>query len=202
MSYDFTLKCILIGESGCGKSCILYNFLYDKFLDQETTIGVEFGCKTITVPKSRTKVRLQIWDLAGQLTFRSLTKSYYRNSAIALLVYDITRPETYYTIKQWIDKVLELNRESTQLVLIGNKIDLQYRRQISRETAQQFADEHNMLYFETSAKQNQNIQEMFIQPVDYLINNSNSPHLKSIYQTNSVLFDDINDIEIPKKRCC
>ena len=115
---------------GVGKSCILMQFLENKFkIDSETTVGVEFGSKVIEAGTER--VKLQIWDTvlisitqAGQEIFKSITRSYYRGSIGAVLVYDVTSRDSFNNISKWIDETKNYANEKLSVILVGNKIDL------------------------------------------------------------------------------
>jgi Ras-related protein Rab-2A len=101
-SYSYLFKYIVIGDTSVGKSCLLLQFLEKKFkFDHDTTIGVEFGSKIITVKDKH--IKLQIWDTAGQETFKSITRSYYRGSIGVILVYDITNRDSFNNISKWLD---------------------------------------------------------------------------------------------------
>lgn len=126
----------------------------------EATIGVEFGARVVTVDK--TNVKLQIWDTAGQESFRSITRSYYRGAAGALLVYDITRRESFDHILSWLEDARAHSNSDMSIVLVGNKSDLDHRREVQRESGEQFAREHGLTFLETSAKNNTNVEEAFL----------------------------------------
>lgn len=161
--YSYLFKYIIVGDSGCGKSCILLQYTNEKFEPvHDLTIGVEFGTKVITIPDSTqpTSVKLQIWDTAGQESFRSITRSYYRNSAVAIVVFDITRRHTFEQIEKWLTDITDLNK-STTILIVGNKIDLHHRRQVSTEEGEKLARKYNCTYLETSAKTGHNINTVF-----------------------------------------
>jgi small GTP-binding protein len=105
-------------------------------------------------------VKLQIWDTAGQESFRAITRSYYRNTAGVLLVYDITRRETFQYLESWLDECVENSDQNLTIVLVGNKCDLEDERAISVEEGQHFADQHGLLFIETSAKTSVNVEEV------------------------------------------
>ena len=161
--YSYLFKYIIVGDSGCGKSCILLQYTNENFEPvHDLTIGVEFGTKVITIPDSTqpTSVKLQIWDTAGQESFRSITRSYYRNSAVAIVVFDITRRHTFEQIEKWLTDITDLNKSMT-ILIVGNKIDLHHRRQVSTEEGEKLARKYNCTYLETSAKTGHNINTVF-----------------------------------------
>ena len=122
-SYSYLLKYIVIGDTSVGKSCILLQFLEKKFkFDHDTTIGVEFGSKVISVNDKQ--VKLQIWDTAGQETFKSITRSYYRGSIGVVLVYDITNRDSFSNISKWLDETKSYANDKVVIMLVGNKTDL------------------------------------------------------------------------------
>eukprot|EP01057_Protomagalhaensia_wolfi_P003818 Protomagalhaensia_wolfi_Nauph_80__3817@NODE_3868_length_690_cov_155_470046_g735_i2_p1_GENE_NODE_3868_length_690_cov_155_470046_g735_i2NODE_3868_length_690_cov_155_470046_g735_i2_p1_ORF_typecomplete_len135_score26_28Ras/PF00071_22/6_3e48Roc/PF08477_13/4e25Arf/PF00025_21/1_1e15MMR_HSR1/PF01926_23/4_6e06Gtr1_RagA/PF04670_12/3_2e05AAA_22/PF13401_6/9_6e05Septin/PF00735_18/0_00018GTP_EFTU/PF00009_27/0_00089ATPase/PF06745_13/0_00062SRPRB/PF09439_10/0_0014FeoB_N/PF02421_18/0_0024TniB/PF05621_11/0_062Tni len=121
--YHYLFKYIIIGDTGVGKSCLLLQFTDKRFRsDHDLTIGVEFGARTVTIDGKQLK--LQIWDTAGQESFRSITRSYYRGAAGALLVYDISRRETFNHLTKWLDEVRQNSNVNMTIVLIGNKVSV------------------------------------------------------------------------------
>ena len=151
-----------------GKSNILSRFTLGKFNpDHEITIGCEFLTKNLSV-KDRT-VRIQIWDTAGQEAFRSITRAYYKNSTCAFIVYDISDRKTFDNVKSWLNECKEMCYKDILICLIGNKCDLDTKRVISNEEGKKFAEDNNLLFFETSAKNGTNIQEVFNETVTIII---------------------------------
>ena len=161
MSYTYLFKYIIIGETGVGKSCLLLQFTDKRFQPvHELTIGVEFGARLVTVDEK--PLKLQIWDTAGQEAFRSITRSYYRGAAGALLVYDITWRETINKIGMWLKEARNNGNEEMVVMLIGNKNDLEHRRQVTRMEGERLAQEHGLLFAETSAKTAENVDHVFV----------------------------------------
>eukprot|EP00298_Acanthocystis_sp_HF-20_P026727 c454_g1_i1.p1 GENE.c454_g1_i1~~c454_g1_i1.p1 ORF type:complete len:218 (-),score=52.97 c454_g1_i1:131-751(-) len=161
MSYKYLFKYIIIGDTGVGKSCLLLQFTDKRFQPvHDLTIGVEFGARMIEIDSQ--PVKLQIWDTAGQESFRSITRSYYRGAAGALLVYDITRRETFNHLTSWLDDARQHSSSNMVIMLIGNKCDLQERRAVQYEEGERFARENGLIFMETSAKTAQNVDEAFI----------------------------------------
>lgn len=160
-NYSYLFKYIIIGDTGVGKSCLLLQFTDHRFIPQhDLTIGVEFGARFVTVDNKQMK--LQIWDTAGQESFRSITRSYYRGAAGALLVYDITRRETYNHLTAWLEDARQHSNQNTTIMLIGNKCDLESKRAVSREEGEAFAKEHGLFFMETSARTSANVEEAFV----------------------------------------
>eukprot|EP01113_Clastostelium_recurvatum_P042628 TRINITY_DN691_c0_g1_i1.p1 TRINITY_DN691_c0_g1~~TRINITY_DN691_c0_g1_i1.p1 ORF type:complete len:231 (+),score=40.09 TRINITY_DN691_c0_g1_i1:52-693(+) len=161
MSYSFLFKYIVIGDTGVGKSCLLLQFTDKRFNPvHDLTIGVEFGARMVTI--ANTPIKLQIWDTAGQESFRSITRSYYRGAAGALLVYDITRRETFANLSMWLEDARAHASNTMTIVLVGNKSDMEHRRQVPKEEGQKFATDNNLLFVETSAKTAANVEDAFL----------------------------------------
>merc|ERR1712121_369901 len=161
MSYSYLFKYIIIGDTGVGKSCLLLQFTDKRFQPvHDLTIGVEFGARMITIDNKQ--IKLQIWDTAGQEAFRSITRSYYRGAAGALLVYDITRRDTFNHLTTWLEDARQHSNSNMVIMLIGNKSDLEARRDVKREEGEAFAREHGLVFMETSAKTAANVEEAFI----------------------------------------
>eukprot|EP01096_Ripella_sp_DP13-Kostka_P001458 TRINITY_DN1172_c0_g2_i1.p1 TRINITY_DN1172_c0_g2~~TRINITY_DN1172_c0_g2_i1.p1 ORF type:complete len:241 (-),score=82.21 TRINITY_DN1172_c0_g2_i1:70-684(-) len=168
--YEYIFKYIIIGDMGVGKSCLLRQFTESKFVsDSPHTIGVEFGTRIIELGSK--KIKLQIWDTAGQERFRAVTKNYYRGAAGALLVYDITRRETFNHLTSWLSDARTMTNPSTIIMLIGNKSDLDFQRDISYEEASKFAEENGLIFIETSAKTGQNVEEAFLKTASLIYQN-------------------------------
>ncbi|MXQ93296.1 hypothetical protein E5288_WYG008069 [Bos mutus] len=122
--------------------------------------SVEFGARMITIDGKQ--IKLQIWDTAGQESFRSITRSYYRGAAGALLVYDITRRDTFNHLTTWLEDARQHSNSNMVIMLIGNKSDLESRREVKKEEGEAFAREHGLIFMETSAKTASNVEEAFI----------------------------------------
>ena len=127
--------------------------------EHEITIGCEFMAKNIQI-KDR-DIRIQIWDTAGQETYRSITRTYYKSSTCAFIIYDITDRKSFSNISSWLDECKEMCYKDILICLVGNKTDLEEKRVVSKEEGQKFADDNGLLFFETSAKSGENIEEMF-----------------------------------------
>ncbi|KAK9768756.1 Ras- protein Rab-4B, variant 2 [Basidiobolus ranarum] len=124
------------------------------------TIGVEFGSRIVNIGEKA--VKLQIWDTAGHERFRSVTKSYYRGAAGALLVYDITNKESYKTLIKWLSDVRNLAGPDIVIVLVGNKLDLEDNRQVRYLEASRFAQENELMFLEASALSGEGVEEVFM----------------------------------------
>ncbi|CAL8242213.1 unnamed protein product [Merluccius merluccius] len=161
-TFDFLFKLILIGDSNVGKTCVVQSFKSGVFSErQQNTIGVDFTVRTIDIEGK--KVKIQVWDTAGQERFRTITQSYYRSAHGAVIAYDITRRETFDSVNHWIQEVALYGAANVVLVLIGNKCDLEAKRQVEFERACSLAKEKGMLVaLETSAKESQNVEDAFM----------------------------------------
>jgi Ras-related protein Rab-4B len=161
-TFDHLLKFLVIGSAGTGKSCILHQFMENKFKQNiQHTIGVEFACKIVNV--ANRSVKLQIWDTAGQERFRSVTRSYYRGAAGALLVYDITSRESFNAVGKWLTDARNLAGPHTVIILIGNKKDLEEQREVTYLEGSRMAQENDLLFLETSAMTGENVEDAFLQ---------------------------------------
>nr|pir hypothetical protein T23H2.6 - Caenorhabditis elegans [Caenorhabditis elegans] len=130
--YDMLFKLLLIGDSGVGKTCILYRFSDDAFNTTFiSTIGIDFKIKTIELKGK--KIKLQIWDTAGQERFHTITTSYYRGAMGIMLVYDITNAKSFDNIAKWLRNIDEHASEDVVKMILGNKCDMSDRRVVSRE---------------------------------------------------------------------
>ncbi|EGR31311.1 rab2 gtpase, putative, partial [Ichthyophthirius multifiliis] len=168
-----------------GKSCVLSQFIDKKFKEKhDVTIGVEFGARMINVQNKN--IKIQIWDTAGQECFRSITRSYYRSAAGALLVFDITRKDSFQNIGRWLEEAKQNGNPHLSFVLIGNKCDLEDQRQVSVEEAQNFAKENNLLFLEASAKTSQNIEEAFHQNAKMIFDKINTGVINPNQESNGI----------------
>jgi len=161
---NITFKYVVVGDSGVGKTCLVDQFTHKRFQEAHlTTIGVNLSEVIKTVPINQSEVRLQIWDTAGMEVYRSLTTAYYRNTAVTLLLYDVTRRGTFESLPRWIGDIRESCNNAHMLIfIIGNKIDLSSDRQVSRQEGQKFATQHKLFFSETSAKVNETVEKVFV----------------------------------------
>lgn len=143
-----------------GKSNILGRFTRNEFnLESKSTIGVEFATRTVTVDDKI--IKAQIWDTAGQERYRAITSAYYRGAVGALLMYDISKYETYENVNRWLTELREHAVPQIVIMLVGNKCDLTHLRAVSTEEAQQFAEEKKLMFIETSALDATNVERAF-----------------------------------------
>ena len=199
--YDLLFKLILIGDSYVGKSNILLKYLKNQFNENsKTTIGVEFGTKNIIINNKR--IKIQILDTAGQERYRSITSAYYKGAKGALIVYDITRKNTFDNIDKWITDLKLNGDKNICIIILGNKSDLIDKREINKNDGIKKAEMYKTAFLETSALNGDNISKAFDELIEQIvINNKN-------------IFQDDNENEIDKgvnlndeknnnnKKCC
>ncbi|NXH71846.1 RAB19 protein, partial [Hydrobates tethys] len=160
-AFDYLFKIILIGDSNVGKTCVVHRFKTGQYNErQQNTIGVDFTVRSMDIDGK--KVKIQVWDTAGQERFRTITQSYYRSAHGAILAYDLTRRSTFESIPHWIHEIEKYGAANLVIMLIGNKSDSLDKRQVLFEDACTLAEKHGLLaVLETSAKEAQNIEEVF-----------------------------------------
>jgi len=159
-NYDYLFKLLLIGDSGVGKSCLLLRFADDFYTEAYiSTIGVEFKIRTVEIEGKL--IKLQIWDTAGQERFRTITSSYYRGAHGIIVVYDVMDPASFYAVERWLSEIKSLAAPDVIKMMVGNKNDMPLKN-VSFAEAKEFADNHNIPFFETSAKDNSNVEQAFI----------------------------------------
>ncbi|XP_018016490.1 ras-related protein Rab-30 isoform X2 [Hyalella azteca] len=159
--YKFLFKVVLIGNAGVGKTCLVRRFTQGLFPPgQGATIGVDFMIKTVEIEGE--KIKLQIWDTAGQERFRSITQSYYRSAHALILVYDISSQPTFDCLPGWLREIEQYASCKVLRVLVGNKTDRE-DRELPTHVGEEFAHTHNMYFIETSAKEADNVEKLFIE---------------------------------------
>ena len=157
--YDYLFKIVIIGESDVGKQAFLLRFLDDSSDGKVLTkIGVDFRVKVLNVENKL--IKLQIWDTAGEERFRTITKTYYNGAHGIILMYDVTDQNTFKNIRNWIKQIEANADESLRKVLVGLKCD-EPGRVVTEEEGKKLAEEYNMVLFESSARTNTNVSEVF-----------------------------------------
>lgn len=168
-TYDLLFKLLLIGDSGVGKTCLLFRFSDDAFNTTFiSTIGIDFKIKTVELGGK--KIKLQIWDTAGQERFHTITTSYYRGAMGIMLVYDITNAKTFENISKWLRNIDEHANEDVEKMILGNKCDMEDKRQVNKERGDSIAREHCIPFLETSAKSNINVETAFMDLAQAILN--------------------------------
>ena len=167
--YDYLFKILILGDSFVGKTNILKRFIHNEF-DSTTkeTVGVEFDSKNYNFGEKT--IKAQIWDTAGQERYRSVTKAYYKGAKGALLVYDISRRITFENIDNWLIDLRTNGDKDILIILIGNKSDLNSKREVSKDEAETKAEQYNIAFLETSAKNGDNIDKAFSELVEQVYN--------------------------------
>ncbi|XP_043692482.1 ras-related protein RABA4d [Telopea speciosissima] len=158
---DYVFKVVLIGDSAVGKSQLLARFARNEFsLDSKATIGVEFQTRTLVIDHKT--VKAQIWDTAGQERYRAVTSAYYRGAVGALLVYDMTKRQSFDHVARWLEELRSHADKNIVIMLIGNKSDLGTLRAVPTEDAKEFAQRENLFFMETSALEATNVETAFL----------------------------------------
>jgi len=160
---DFVFKVILCGDASVGKTSLVQRFIYDRFSHtMEPTIGIDFQYKHLELNDK--KINLQIWDTAGQERFQSVIKAHYRGAAGAMIVYDISKRDSYNKVSFWLSQVKEAVGQ-IPTILIGNKKDQEVNREVTYDEAYKLAEENGLIFLETSAMTSENVEEVFIKMV-------------------------------------
>ncbi|XP_031720844.1 ras-related protein Rab-8A-like [Anarrhichthys ocellatus] len=160
-TYDYLFKLLLIGDSGVGKTCVLFRFSEDAFNSTFTaTLGVDFKIRTIELDGK--KIKLQIWDTAGQERFQTITTAYYRGATGIMLVYDIANEDSFENIKNWIRNIEEHASSDVEKMVLGNKCEINDKRQVSKDRGEKLALEYGIKFMEISAKANINVENAFL----------------------------------------
>nr|AAX20384.1 small GTPase [Gracilariopsis lemaneiformis]AAY41883.1 small GTPase Rab11 [Gracilariopsis lemaneiformis] len=157
---DYLFKVVLIGDAGVGKSNLLSRFTRNEFsLESKSTIGVEFATRSIQCEGKI--IKAQIWDTAGQERYRAITSAYYRGAVGALLVYDITKKDSFDNVQRWLKELKDHADANIVIMLVGNKSDLQHLKAVTTDDASAFAESNGLSFIETSALDNSNVEEAF-----------------------------------------
>ena len=158
--YEMMVKVILIGDSAVGKTNIMSKYLKNQFLeDSKATVGVEFGSKLFTI--NGHNIKAQIWDTAGQEKYKAITGAYYKGSKGAFVVYDITRKDTFDSVDKWIHDLKSTGDPKMTIMIIGNKLDLEHKREVLKEQGEEKAKSFECAFLETSAFSGDNIEKGF-----------------------------------------
>lgn len=183
---ELNLKILIVGDSNVGKTSILLKYIDGKYPDEHvSTIGVEHKIKNFEYKGF--KVRLQIWDTVGQERFHSITYNYFHNSDGIIFVYDITNHKSFEGVKNWIKEAEEFE-DSFEKILLGNKCDLIDQREVTKEEVEDYCNEKNIELFETSAKIDINLNEVFDKIIELIFNGKTKEEIiKSFGNTNSSL---------------
>jgi small GTP-binding protein len=156
----FSIKIVLVGDSGVGKSNILNRFVFNEFShDSKSTVGVELNSKSFII--NNTIIKVQLWDTAGQERYKSITSAYYKGARGALIIYDITKTESFKSVDKWFREIKEYGEKNVVTLLVGNKCDLKQLRSVETLTALEKGKTLGIPYLETSAADSTNVEEAF-----------------------------------------
>lgn len=170
---DFSIKIVLTGNTGVGKTNFLSRFTDNQFNnDTKSTIGVQFASKMLEI--NGKTVKAQIWDTSGQEKFNTITTAYYRDSIGAILFYDITNNESFESVPHWLENLRKEVNDNCVLMLIGNKCDLEDQRKVTTEKGKEFAQKENLIFFESSALNATNVNEAFMKLLSEIVERLNS----------------------------
>ena len=180
--YDMMFKILLLGDSGVGKSSLLLRYTKDEFnTDMRATIGVEFGLKFIKIDNVQYKI--QIWDTAGMERYRSITSAYYKGAKGVIIVFDLCKKSSFNNVNKWIEDFKSKADEDAEILIVGNKNDLIEQREVTEEEAKINAQKYKSAYMETSAKDNNNVENAFLtlfEEINKKIKENNSEIINSI----------------------
>nr|ACO10915.1 Ras-related protein Rab-3 [Caligus rogercresseyi] len=166
-NFDYMFKLLIIGNSSVGKTSFLFRYADDSFTSAfVSTVGIDFKVKTVFRQDKR--VKLQIWDTAGQERYRTITTAYYRGAMGFILMYDVTNEDSFNHVHDWCTQIKTYSWDNAQVILVGNKCDMEDERVISFERGKQLADSLGLEFFETSAKENINVRAVFERLVDII----------------------------------
>ena len=194
---EMTLKFVIVGNIASGKTNILNRFVDGKFVkDSMPTMNIDFSYKNIKIKDHI--YRLQIWDTEGQEQFKSISRGYYKNTVCAIIVYDITNKDTFTKVGEFIEEAKCHGPKTISLILVGNKKDLENKRQISFEEGEDLANRNNMLFFEASALTGENIDKIFYDTMESIIRKIEYNYYKNEDEC-GIIFNKIIKVDIDLK---
>ncbi|OTF74723.1 ras-related protein Rab-35-like protein [Euroglyphus maynei] len=199
--YDYLFKLLIIGDSGVGKSSLLLRFADNTFSGTYiSTIGVDFKIRTVEIDNER--VKLQIWDTAGQERFRTITSTYYRGAHGVIIVYDVTNGDSFHNISRWLQEI-EQNCEVENKILVGNKNDDPSLKVVLTKDAQRIAELMKIQLYETSAKENINVEEMFLAITKMVLRTKKEQlnRQSKNNEKNAIKIAKVGGFK-PRKKCC
>ncbi|XP_014870813.1 RAB3D, member RAS oncogene family, b [Poecilia latipinna] len=171
-NFDYMFKLLIIGNSSVGKTSFLFRYADDSFTPAfVSTVGIDFKVKTVF--RNNKRIKLQIWDTAGQERYRTITTAYYRGAMGFLLMYDVSNQDSFGAVQDWATQIKTYSWDNTQVILVGNKCDLEDERVIATEDGQRLAEELGFRFFEASAKDNINVKQVFECLVDVICEKMN-----------------------------
>ena len=193
---DITLKLLIVGGSGVGKTNFLNMFLNNKFNQNYfSSTGIDLQNKIMNIKNK--KVRIQIWDTAGQEKYKSITKNLFLKVMGALVLYDITNEESFTKLKEWVELIKEECVRHIKILIIGNKSDLESQRAIDKEDAMKYANEEKVQYIECSSKTGENVEKAIIVLSEKILESTEISMDSSLMLDSTLLSSKIN-----KRKCC
>ena len=197
-SYDQKIKIMVIGESLVGKTALITRYTNNSFSGTYlTTVGIDFQTKLLNINDKTIKVEL--WDTAGQERFRNIAKNYFQSSDGFLIVYDITSKSSFEKLSFWNEQVNLNAPENTKYIIVGNKKDLEEKREVKIEEGENFAKENKVKFYETSAKDGSNVNEVFELLAKEIVADSEKLQVKN--KRSSQILKKKNTVA-EKKSCC
>ena len=166
---ELTFKVIILGDSFVGKSCLTLKAVKGTFeKTYSSTVGFEFLNHSVKIENYN--VKLQIWDTCGQETYRSLISSFYHSSSLAILVYSIDSEKSFNNLEIWLNEIKTKGNPDVNIILIGNKADLESKREVTKEMANEWCENNNVkIFMETSAKNGDNVKNLFSEAARILL---------------------------------
>jgi len=196
-SYDQKIKIMILGETLVGKTAIITRYTKKVFAENYlTTVGIDFQNKQLNI--NGKKINVEIWDTAGQERFRNIAKTYFQSSDGFLLVYDITSKDSFNKLNDWYEQIKLNAPENSKCIIAGNKSDLEEKRQVKKEEGEKFASDNNLKFYETSAKDDKNINIVFELLSNEIVNDEKT--IKRNKRSSQVLKK--KNAKVEKKNCC
>ena len=194
-NYDLTLKILIVGDSSVGKTNFMTRFIENKFSEgYMTTSGIDLQTTDIQIKNK--KIRIQLWDTAGQEKYKSITKNLFLKVMGAIIIYDITSEKSYINCKMWVQMIKEECGSHMQIIIVGNKSDLNDQRKIDEEEVMNYAKEQNTQYIETSCKTGENIRKAVSILCEKIMEN------KEMTDDSSFMLDNSAFLPQKKRKCC
>jgi small GTP-binding protein len=177
---EYTFKVIIIGPAAVGKSSLIRRFVDNAFsTDYQFTLGVNFMSKSVEYETTK-YARLSIWDIGGQDRFQTMRRNFYEGTQGALLVFDLTREQTFYRMQDWLSDLYQTIKKDVPKIIIGNKKDIisELGYVIDRESVGKFINNINTNLIETSAKTGENVKKAFVQLTRLIIQNIHNSEIE------------------------